>query len=86
MFVCEPPPSEETWPASSLTAVIPLKVEGKVTGVIAIFRLLPQKQALATVDRELFGLLGSHAAMALYCSGLHARMHAGQAADEAGAR
>jgi hypothetical protein len=36
--------------------------------------MLPQKPALAAIDRELFDLLGSHAAIALYCSGLHARM------------
>jgi len=73
MFVHEPPANDESRPPSNLTAVIPLKVEGRVIGVVAIFRLLPQKQALAAVDRELFALLGSHAAMALYYSGLHAR-------------
>jgi K+-sensing histidine kinase KdpD len=56
-----------------LTACVPLKLEDRVTGVIAVFRLLPQKSGLAPVDRELFDLLGTHAAMALYCSGLHRR-------------
>ena len=74
MFLQEPPPKHDSWPPRSLTAVIPLKVEGRVIGVIAIFRLLPQKQGLAALDRELFALLGSHAGMALYCSGLHARV------------
>jgi hypothetical protein len=78
MFVHEPSPDHESWPPSTLTAVIPLKVEGRVIGAIAIFRLLPQKQALAAVDRELFALLGSHAAMALYCSGLHAQARGGR--------
>jgi len=63
-----PPPERE------LTACFPLKVEEKVTGVIAIFRLLSQKQGLEAVDRELLNLLGTQAAMAIYCT----RLHAGQ--------
>ena len=76
MFLIEPPPNNVSAPVTSLTACIPLKVNERVIGVIAIFRMLPQKPALAEIDRELFGLLGSHAAMALYCSGLHARLRA----------
>jgi hypothetical protein len=71
MFLREPPPNNTTAAPASITACIPLKVDDKVIGVIAIFRMLPQKQSLAYIDRELFSLLGSHAAMALYCSGLH---------------
>jgi GAF domain-containing protein len=51
-----------------LTACIPLKLDDKVVGVIGIFRLLQQKQALDPVDFELFDLLTSHAATALYCT------------------
>ena len=74
MFVREPPPYKSSSPISSLTTCIPLKVADVIIGVIAVFRMLPQKPALASVDRELFALLGSHSAMALYCSGLHARV------------
>jgi hypothetical protein len=74
MYLKDPPPSNTSAPVTSLTACIPLKVHDRVIGVIAVFRMLPQKPALAAIDRELFDLLGSHAAMALYCSGLHARM------------
>jgi hypothetical protein len=49
-----------------LTAGIPLKVEGNVTGAIAIFRLLDQKSGLAPVDHELFEILSRQAAMALH--------------------
>lgn len=70
----EGPSSTEETP---LIACIPLKVEGRVTGVIAIFRLLQHKAGLETVDREMFDLLATHAAMALYCAGLHTRMVAG---------
>lgn len=48
-----------------LTACIPLRVEGRVIGVIAIFRLLGHKRGLEDVDRELFALLGTQAAAAL---------------------
>jgi GAF domain-containing protein len=50
----------------ALTACIPLKLDGRVVGAIAVFRLLPQKAGLAPVDHELFDLLASHAASALY--------------------
>lgn len=52
----------------TLTACIPLKLDEKVVGVIGIFRLLQQKQGLEPLDFELFDLLGSHAATALFCS------------------
>jgi hypothetical protein len=58
----------------SLTACIPLTLAGKVTGAIAIFRLLPQKAGVEDVDRELFDLLATHAATALYTTSLHARL------------
>jgi hypothetical protein len=53
---------------------VPLKLEGKVMGVIAIFRLLPQKGGIEDLDRELFDLLATQAAFALYCTGLHAKV------------
>ena len=63
-----------------LTACIPFVLNGKVTGAVALFRLLPQKtNGIEPMDRELFELLATHAAVALYCSGLHARLSAGPA-------
>jgi hypothetical protein len=55
-------------------ACIPLKVGADVRGVIAVFRLLDHKPQLEPVDLELFDLLATHAATALYCSDLHARL------------
>jgi predicted RNase H-like nuclease (RuvC/YqgF family) len=52
----------------NLTACIPLVLDEKVIGVIAVFRLLGQKSGLQPLDYELFDLLGSHAATALYCT------------------
>lgn len=54
-------------------ACVPLKVGDRVIGAIVIFRLLAHKRQLETIDHELFELLATHAASALYCSDLHAR-------------
>ncbi len=55
---------------AGLTACIPLKRNGMVTGALALFRLLPQKSGLHQLDRELFRLLETHVASALYCTEL----------------
>jgi hypothetical protein len=61
-----------------LSACVPLKVLGRVIGVIALFRLLPQKfEGLNELDYELLNLLQTHGATALYCT----QLHAAQAAD-----
>ncbi len=61
-------------------ACVPMRLGEAVAGVIAIFRLLPQKRALGRADQELFELLGTQAAMALHCTRLHARLaHGGNA-------
>lgn len=54
-----------------LTALVPLRLAGETTGAIAVYRLLPQKQRIEDIDRELFELLAIHAGMALYCTKLH---------------
>jgi len=43
---------------------------------VAIFRLLPQKTGLVALDHELFELIATHAARALYCTELQARVGA----------
>jgi hypothetical protein len=53
---------------AGLTACIPLKLDDEIVGAIAVFRLLAQKQSLEPLDYELFDLLASHAASALYCT------------------
>jgi hypothetical protein len=76
MFLREPPPNNTSAPISSLTTCIPMMLGEEVIGVIAVFRMLPQKPALVSVDRELFALLGSHAGLALHCAKLQARLDA----------
>ena len=62
-----------------LVVCLPLKLDGHVIGAIVIFSLLAHKPALQELDFELFDLLGTHAATALYCTSLHARLMAGAA-------
>lgn len=81
-FIAEWPPApggrvERPASEAELTACVPLKLNDRVTGALALFRLLPQKTSgLQAVDRELFDLLATHAANALYCTALHARLGA----------
>lgn len=62
---------------AGLTACIPLRLEKRVFGVIAISRLLPHKAELARLDLELFELLATQTASALYLTQLHAVAGAG---------
>jgi hypothetical protein len=54
-------------------AVVPLAVDDRVVGVIAVFSTLPQKTRFVAVDFELFRLLGQHAAAALVSASLFTR-------------
>jgi hypothetical protein len=63
---------------ASLTACVPFKIDDRVTGALAVFRLLDQKPGLEPLDFELFDLLGSQAAMALYATNLHERLRGEQ--------
>ncbi len=53
--------------------VIPLKIKEHVIGVIAIYKLLVQKQSFTNVDYELFSMLAGHAATALFSSKLYSQ-------------
>ncbi|MEM9068135.1 MAG: GAF domain-containing protein [Myxococcota bacterium] len=53
-------------------AIVPLLADGKAIGVVAILRLLEQKQGWASVDHELFELLAAQAGAALIAANLYA--------------
>jgi len=53
-------------------ACIPLRAQGSVRGVIALFQLLSHKPAFEPIDHEMFDLLATQAGAALYCSQLSA--------------
>jgi hypothetical protein len=46
-------------------ACVPLMMDERAVGVIVVYELLEQKKRFVTVDRELFKLLGAHAATAI---------------------
>jgi len=54
-------------------AVVPMRVDDRIVGVIVVFELLEQKREFVPVDFELFKLLGAHAATALVGARLYAR-------------
>ncbi|MFW6051207.1 MAG: GAF domain-containing protein [Myxococcota bacterium] len=54
-------------------AVIPMMVDGRPVGAICILSMLAQKDNWASVDRELFNLLGQQAGMALIAANLYDR-------------
>jgi GAF domain-containing protein len=59
-------------------ACVPLKVDGGVTGVLVLFRLLDHKGRLEPSDVELLELLSLHAGTALHASRLQGRFRAAQ--------
>jgi hypothetical protein len=60
--------------------IIPLKVCGRVTGAIVIYRMLNHRGALEWVENELLKLLSAHAGLALYASSLHAQQRSQEVA------
>ncbi len=52
---------------------IPLEVQGRPIGAIAIHRLLQQKDGFSPLDHEMFTLLGGHAATALFAARLYSQ-------------
>jgi GAF domain-containing protein len=50
---------------------IPLRIEERPIGAIAIFKLLAQKDAFAPLDHELFTLLAGHAATSIFAAQLY---------------
>jgi nitrate/nitrite-specific signal transduction histidine kinase len=52
---------------------IPLRVQERPIGVIAIYQLLTHKEEFTPLDHELFTLLAGHAATALFAARLHSQ-------------
>ena len=64
-YVCRQGGSGQSGSDESITACLPLRIGTSVTGVLAIFHLLPHKGALEDPDLDLFELLSAHVAPAL---------------------
>lgn len=54
-------------------AAVPLKIKEHVIGVIAVYKLLVQKDAFSAVDYELFALLAAHASTAIFSAKLYSQ-------------
>jgi hypothetical protein len=71
LFVASPiAPEREVRNEGEPVVVIPLYVRGSALGAIALYKLFDQKSGLSELDRQLFGLLASHAATAILASRL----------------
>jgi nitrate/nitrite-specific signal transduction histidine kinase len=66
-------PEVEDVVAAGPVVAIPLRVQDKPIGAIAIHSLLQQKDGFSPLDHELFTLLAGHAATAIFASRLHAQ-------------
>lgn len=64
--------SEEQTDAADAIVSVPLRRGDRVVGMLAIFRLLPQKSGLDATDRELLNLLATHVPLAMHYTGLRA--------------
>jgi K+-sensing histidine kinase KdpD len=62
---------QEPQPSGPL-ACVPLKIDEDIVGVIAIFKLLTQKDGFTLVDSDILNLLAGHAATAIATSHLYA--------------
>jgi len=72
-YYADPLPDTSRINPAQPIACMALKISGRVIGVVAIYRLLAQKQRFLPLDFELFTLLAGHAATALFCSKLYQR-------------
>jgi transcriptional regulator with GAF, ATPase, and Fis domain len=72
-YYADPLPDPSEVDPSHPIACIPLKISGRVIGLIAIYRLMQQKDRFTPIDFELFTLLAGHAATALFSSRLYQR-------------
>jgi hypothetical protein len=59
--------------STGVRVCIPLQIGAKTRGFVLIFSFLPQKEELQPLDYELFSLVGSQAAAALFASELFGR-------------
>ena len=69
----EPFFTEDAGEAGEVCACIPLKIQDRVVGVIAMYKLLAHKAGLTPLDHKLLELLAGHAASAIVSSKLFAQ-------------
>ncbi len=72
-YYADPLPERAGVDVAHPIACIPLKIGARVIGLVALYRLLQQKNRFEPLDFELFTLLAGHAATALFSSKLYQR-------------
>jgi hypothetical protein len=74
IYSSDSPGTTESEESPDVSACVPLHVEGRLLGVVALYRLLPQKfDGFTDLDLELLRLIATHGAVAFYCSELRDR-------------
>jgi GAF domain-containing protein len=74
IYLSDSPPTTESEAEPDVTACVPLQVEGELLGVVALYRLLPQKfEGFTDLDLELMRLIAAQGSTAFYCSQLRER-------------
>ena len=68
---CGDTTASQDWEAP--IACIPLRVQDRPIGAIAIYSLLEQKETFTPLDHELFTLLAGHAATAIFAAQLYSQ-------------
>jgi hypothetical protein len=71
IFLSDSPRTTQGDARVEVSACVPLHVEGQLLGVVAFYRLLPQKfEGFTELDLELMRLIATHGAIAFYCTQL----------------
>jgi hypothetical protein len=71
IYLSESPPTTQSEDEADVSACVPLHLEGRLLGVVVLYRLLPQKfDGFSDLDLELMRLIATHGAVAFYCSEL----------------
>jgi hypothetical protein len=71
MYLSDSPGTTESEAELDVTACVPLQIEGQLLGVVALYRLLPQKfEGFNELDLELMRLIAAQGSTAFYCSQL----------------
>ncbi len=74
IYLSDSPGTTVSEPELGVTACVPLQVDGELLGVVALYRLLPQKfEGFTDLDLELMRLIGAHGSTAFYCTQLRER-------------
>ena len=74
IYLSESPATTESEAEIDVSACVPLQVEGELLGVVALYRLLPQKfEGFTDLDLELMRLIAAQGSTAFYCSQLRAQ-------------